>query len=269
MAAKAHIEAVTVNHNSSLFAELMLRTLRLHHPELPISLTVIDNNSADIEDLQILRNYAERTGIDFATSRFSVEPDAPNSHGESLREFVLAHPDCSHYLFIDPDVYFLSPHTIDEMMAELDADHSAFGIMPRCTWDGVSDHTPKCLTAEEETRVSYKLEWFPGFEMEPRVAKARVQERIHPYCALLRNTPVLQSIAREVGFSFGCTFAPSGGLLWDTMGLATAVMRTHGQRFLRSSLMVHHFFGVSYDTQYIDDKRKRCRKLLDELRTTH
>lgn len=130
MKSSPHICVVTVNHNSSMFAELMLRTMRRQHPSLSLDITVIDNNSTDTDELQALKLYTGRAGVAFATSGFTVEPNTPNSHGESLRNFVLEHPDCSHYLFVDPDVYFLSPRTIDKMLADLDADESAFGIMP-------------------------------------------------------------------------------------------------------------------------------------------
>jgi hypothetical protein len=269
MPTPAHIEAVTVNHNSSVFAELMLRSLRAHHPTLSIHLTVIDNHSVDVEDLRALRRFAEQTGIAFSTSEFTVEPDTPNSHGRSLRDFVLGHPICSHYLFIDPDIYFLSSYTLDRMLQELDEDDSAFGIMPICTWDGETDHTPRdgMDKRAQEARIRYTIQW-PGHPASSRRQGMMIrQPRIHPYCALLKNTPTLQTIAREIGFSLACTIAPSGGRLWDTLGLATAVMKTHGYHFLESKEMVFHFFGVSYDPHCIADKQKKCRELLDELRT--
>jgi hypothetical protein len=43
-------------------------------------------------------------------------------------------------------------------------------------------------------------------------------------------------------------------------------MRTHGCHFLESDEMVFHFFGVSYDKQSLESKRKRCLELLETLK---
>jgi hypothetical protein len=140
--------------------------------------------------------------------------------------------------------------------------------MPICTWDGQADHTPRDGIDDrpQEVRIRYTIRW-PGYaESTLREGHLTRQPRIHPYCALLKNTPTLQVIATEIGFSFGCTIAPHGGRIWDTLGLATAVMGTHGYHFLESKEMVFHFFGVSYDSHCIEKKRARCRQLIDELR---
>lgn len=268
------IEAVTVNHNSSLFAELMLRTLHRYNPGVDVNVTVVDNNSCDDSERQSLLRYAKESGVDFNTSKFTVEPEQPNSHGEVLREFVLTHPNCSHYLFLDPDIYFLRSGTIARLLEELAVEPDAFGIMPRCTWDGSTDHTPQ--PAVLDAKLRYYIQW-PGFpwssERESQMRESQMvplvlQPRLHPHCALLENSRTLQDIAREVGFSVGCTFAPTGGFLWDTLGLATAIMRTHGLRHVVSQReMVFHFSAVSYDPRHlVEAKRDRCRSLLSVAR---
>ena len=63
-------------------------------------------------------------------------------------------------------------------------------------------------------------------------------------------------------------FSQEHGRLWDTLGLMTSVMKTHGLGHLLSSAMVFHFFSVSYDARWMEDKTARCRELLGELRKT-
>ena len=89
------IEAITLNHNTSLFTELMARSLRHRNAGMRIRLTIADNVSDDGDDLMALRDYAHQSGTPFVQSGHKL---APNVHGEVLRTFVLGHPDCSHYL---------------------------------------------------------------------------------------------------------------------------------------------------------------------------
>jgi hypothetical protein len=74
-----HIEAVTVNHNTSRYMELMLRSLFARHPSsLDLSVTIFDNVSQD--DATGLRAYAESKGIPIVQSGFTTETEN-NSHG--------------------------------------------------------------------------------------------------------------------------------------------------------------------------------------------
>jgi hypothetical protein len=227
---------------------------------------VIDNGSDEDSELASLRAYANQKGIPLVQSGFRL---AANAHGHLLRSFVMDHPEYSHYLFIDPDVYFLSQGTLDRMVAELDAAESAWGIMPRCTWDGESDHSlpDGVVCLGEETLITYSIQGGPwGDDMEPTQSRANIVARLHPFCALIKNTPVFRSVAEHVGLSNACTFSPRDGFNWDTLALTTSVMKTHGLEYLMSTEMVFHFFGVSYDTEWIESKRGRCKKWLDELR---
>ena len=54
--------------------------------------------------------------------------------------------------------------------------------------------------------------------------------------------------------------------MYDTMGLATQVMKTHGFHFILSSKMVKHFWGVARK-QRIAEKDASCEKLLLVYRT--
>src|SRR5687768_3536648 len=94
------IAAVTVNHNTSLYTELMLRSLFATHPSvgaLGLSLTVLDNASED--DTSHLLEYASEVGVPVIPSGFTTHTKH-NSHGENLRRFVLDHAEPTHYLFL-------------------------------------------------------------------------------------------------------------------------------------------------------------------------
>jgi hypothetical protein len=240
------IKAVTVNHNTSRYMELMLRSLFAHHPSgLNLSVTVCDNGSLD--DMTGLRAFVESRQIPILPSGFTTETEN-NSHGEILSRFVLAHPDPTHYLFLDPDVCFLEDNTLDVMMSELEGTPDGFGIGPRMSWDGVEE-------IPQETR-----------EANPDL----YETRLHPCCALVRNTELFRRVVEEVGLSCVKVLWADGEEYLDTFKLMTKVMNTHGQRHIISSKMVLHFFCVSYvwePTKHWDEvKVKRRDALLEEFR---
>ena len=120
------IEAVVVNHNTSAYTELMLRSLIQHHPQRKnLALTVYDNDSQD--GSQALQEFARSEGMTWQGSGFPIGT-VNNSHGDVLRRFVIEHPDCTHYLFLDADVVFLEENTIFTMLQELENTPDAFGI---------------------------------------------------------------------------------------------------------------------------------------------
>jgi hypothetical protein len=240
------IEAVTVNHNTSLYCELMLRSFFAHHPhEQNLSLTVFDN--ASIDDMSSLIAYAESKGVPILQSGFTTKTQN-NSHGEILRRLVLEHPNCTYYLFLDSDVCFLEDNTIGIMRDELEADTNAFGIGPRMSWDGV-------VEIPEEARKE-----------NPDICDAR----LHPCCALVKNTVLFRNIVNEVGLSSLKYFWAERDEILDTFKLMTKVMRTHGLRHVISSRMVLHFFCVSYvwepTQQWSEAKAKRRDDLLSKYR---
>ena len=240
------IEAVTVNHNTSQYMELMLRSLFAHHPiELNLSLTMFDN--ASIENMSELKVYAESKGIPIIQSGFTTDTEN-NSHGEILSRFVLEHPDCTHYLFLDTDVCFLEDNTIGTMLDELEANAKAFGIGPRMSWDGVGE-------IPEEARKA-----------NPDICDAR----LHPCCALVKNTSLFRSIVKEIGLSSLKYLWAESDEIVDTFKLMTKVMKTHGLRHVISTRMVLHFFCVSYiwepTKHWNEAKAKRRDELLSKYR---
>src|SRR5688572_19724576 len=113
------IAAVSVNHNTSLYMELMLRSLFANHrslDDLGVSLTILDNESED--DAGTLRGFAARVGVPILPSGFSTHTKNV-SHGEVLRRFVLDRPEAEYYLFLDADIVFHQPDTLDALVGEL------------------------------------------------------------------------------------------------------------------------------------------------------
>ena len=240
-----HIEAVSVNHNTSRYMELMLRSLFARHPSnLDLSLTIFDNASQD--DMTELGAYAESIKIPIIQSGFTAETEN-NSHGEVLGRFVLEHPDCTHYLFLDADVCFIEDNTLDVMIEELEGSTGAFGIGPRMSWDGV-DEIPK------EAR-----------EANPDICDAR----LHPCCALVKNTTLFRHVVEEIGLSCVKYLWANGEEYLDTFKLMTKLMKTHGLKHIISSKMVLHFFCVSYvwepTKHWNETKAQRRDALLSEL----
>lgn len=233
MTDNARIQAVSVNHNSSLYMELMVRSLYAKHsPNLSLSLTLYDNASQD--DTKDLEALAKRRGIPFIQSGFSTRT-ANNSHGEILRRFVLEHQQCDYYLFLDADTCFIQDNTIDIMMEELSKDGAAFGIGPCLSWDGLTE--------------------LPG---EYNIV------RLHPCCALVRNTVLFRRAVTEVGLSSLKYLWAEKEEYWDTFELMTKVMRIHGFHHRISSAMAIHAFCVSYewDPPHMMEEKARRRDAL-------
>ena len=199
-----------MNHNTSRYMELMLRSLFARHSSnLNLSVTVFDNDSQD--DTTNLRAYAESQRVPIVQSGFATETEN-NSHGEVLSRFVLEHPDSTHYLFLDADVCFVEDNTLDVMLEELEGETDAFGIGPRMSWDGVAE-------MPEEVR-----------ERNPDIYKAR----LHPCCALVRNTALFRHIVEEIGLSCAKHLWANGEEYLDTFKLMTKVMKTSAVSFMHS-----------------------------------
>jgi hypothetical protein len=164
-----------------------------------------------------------------------------------LRRFVLDHPDATHCLFLDTDTAFSEPNAINTMADELDAapdDVFAIGA-----------------------RMGYP--WTPAEEVKPEQFATVYERRLHPFCALFRNTPVFRRVAEQIGFHCYRSLRAEGDQYLDTNELLCVVMQTFGYRRLRSSALVGYFFAVFYDTYgegYLQGRASRRDELLQRLR---
>jgi hypothetical protein len=219
----AGILAVSVNHDTSAYMELMLRSLFATHGDAPpLAIVVLDNASED--DTAPLRAFAAARGVPIEPSGFTTRT-ARNSHGDVLRRFVLDRPDCDYYLFLDADVCFVEPDTVPTMLAELEAAEDAFGVGARQSWDGLVEIPAEVRRAN------------------PDICDAR----LHPCCALVRNTPLFRRVVEEVGLGPVRRLWAERDEYLDTFRLMTLVMRAHGQRHVLSRRLVRHFFCASYE----------------------
>jgi hypothetical protein len=218
------IAAATVNHNTSAYMELMLRSFFTHHrkSDVEVEIHVFDNSSTD--DTQPLQAYLQQQGLQLLASGYSLDTEN-NSHGDVLRSFVQNNTHCTHYLFLDADVVFVQEDTIGAMLKELEAEPELFGIGPRLSWDGIAE-IPASIRAEN-----------------PDICDAR----LHPCCALIRNTAIFQRIVDSIGLSCATQLWAETTEFLDTFKLMTKVMHTHQLRHRLASVMVQHFFCVSYD----------------------
>lgn len=238
------IAAATVNHNTSAYMELMLRSFFAYHAksDVEIHLHVFDNSSTD--DTHALQAYLQRQGLQLLASGYTLETEN-NSHGDVLRSFVQSTTHCTHYLFLDPDIVFLQENTIGAMLRELEAAPELFGIGPRLSWDG-----------KEEIPLSMRAE-------NPDICDSR----LHPCCALIRNTDLFRRVVDSIGLSCATQLWVDKTEFLDTFKLMTKVMHTHQQSHRLARVMVQHFFCVSYewDSEEMQQRKANTRDQLLEL----
>lgn len=260
----AGIEAVVVNHNTSLFTEVCLRSLFAVHPaDLDLAVTVMDNDSQD--DTSDLRAYTAEQRIPFLPSGFTLDA-TNNTHGEILRSFILSHPSPAYYLLLDADICFIQPDTLLTMRHELDAEAGLFAIQPRMTVNGI-DELPGSgwhIHANSPITLHSSVSDAP-----PTAYPGLLQPRCHPGCVLIKNTPVFRRVVEHVGLSTAWLFGETQPMrgFYDTFALLCLVMKTHEQEYALSSAMVQHLFSVSYNDEAMDWKRRITRERLATLRS--
>ncbi len=140
---------------------------------------------------EALEAFAQSKSISMQQSGSPIQT-ANNSHGEILRRFVLEHPQCAYYLFLDADTCFVQEDTIDRMMRELEKDSTAFGIGPRLSWDGQTELPEEVHKKNPDVYVA----------------------RLHPCCALVRNTELFRNVVQEIASRASNTSGPRRKNIW-------------------------------------------------------
>jgi hypothetical protein len=297
-----NIHAVIVNHSTSVFTELAIRSFYIAHPgDTRVRFTVMDNASQD--DTTGLEQYLASRDIPFQQSGHDSATQQANSHGEVLQRFVQSHPDCDDYLLLDADICFVRPGTVDSMLAELRSAPAAWAIQARSTRTtrAIFEHQRQLITQaqrdadwDDRARTLYQHSLarpplgpppegilepprpLPGpltddARDQPIVTTVRtLRPRCEPCCTLVANTPVFRRVNEHIGFS-GASIAaddPKAAGVYDTMGLMTAAMNTHEHHYLVSSCGVLHMWMVAYNraAPALNVKHEQGAALLDRYR---
>ena len=264
------IEAVIVNHNTSLFAELALRSLvaTSGEPGEPyrLAVTVMDNHSAD--DTGPLVDAVLELGAQFQLSRWPAAGVNLNSHGDVLRDFVLARPEADYFLFIDSDIDFESDRPLAVMLAELAEDPNLWAVQAR--FSSVERREGEGASLDIGAGRPFRAsigEWV--WDETSKVPVSGIgHARCHPGATLIRNSQLFQGVARHVGFSSLVVIAadPEVAGFHDTLGMASAAFAGFGSRYALSAARVHHFFMASYDRVHIEAREVDARNRLARFR---
>jgi len=219
--AHPQIGAVVVNHNTSTWTELLIRSLFAQNPGFG-RLTVYDNASTD--DRSGMLTASAQHGAVVKQSGFDTTTTA-NSHGQVLSQFVLDPTNAAldYLLFLDSDVCFTQAGVVETLLSTLHQTPTAFGVGPRMSWDG-------------ETEMAADLAANPGI----------YRDRLHPACALVRNTDLFRRVVAEAGLSCTTMHLVDDERYLDTFRLATMVMRTHEFTHAIADALIMHAFAVSY-----------------------
>lgn len=264
-------EACIVNHNSSSFTELALRSLIAKHTQLvgsgQLAVTVIDNHSTD-DGLAELTSACAELGAAYELSSWPADETKVNSHGDVLREFVAARPTATNYLFVDADTYCITDATVDKMIIELESTDDVWAVQARFSW--IEEHEGAGRSFDLWTGRVQQLR----FEIDHALGgpfPGEHKQRCHPAFALVRNSQVFRRVADVIGLSAALVIAADQTVAGfaDTFGLATLVMKTHGLHHVLSDVTVGHYHGVTYQdpNQPIGGKLDDCLARLDELRS--
>lgn len=259
------IYGVTVNHNTSHFVELMLRSLFYTDDlsSLDFHMFVLDNNS-DGKYIGQLKGYLAEHEIPLIQTGFDNSL-APEKHGAAFESFIEEYDDCTHYLFLDSDIWFLEQNTIPTMMNELlEAPPSTFANQARIY--GYYAH--RIISGRDGKPGVGDVEHFPVWDASccDTTYTTRLVYRCNPACCLVSNKPVFRKVARVIGLGRAMVFEVGSARYHDTFSLMTHVMATHDLPFIVSSKRINHFTMTGYQPEARGLKDSNCLTMLDELR---
>lgn len=243
-----------MNHNTSMYTELALRSLLARNDGVDFDITLLDNASTD--DTEPLFEWARQESIRIEQSGFTTTERA-NTHGEILGRFVLSSPPSDHFLFLDADACFISDGAVSAMRRSLDARAGCFAVQ-----------------AEMRLFVTESLGLEPRrreYIDQPDGSQRRLFPRPHPYCLLVRDSPAFRAVVEHVGLSTATRQAAARDLggSYDTFGLAAAAMKTHGLGWTVAGGPVLHYAQAAERRDPDDLMRKKdadCARRLEEQR---
>ncbi|MDD5529436.1 MAG: hypothetical protein PHX21_05335 [bacterium] len=260
-----------MNHNTSMFVELMLRSLFQYNDisAFDLHITVLDNNSHD-EHISALKLFMEERNIAFVQTGFDIgKRPTPAKHGEALSNFVLKNRNCTHYLFLDSDMWFIEKDTISTMLFELNKDLKCFAVQAKIFGfyakrviegrDGYVDGNDVNKNYIFETKMVISNEETLSF---PTV----VPFRCSPVCSLMKNLPIFHKVVETFGLSPIFIYGVDKSRFYDTFGHMTHMMNTYGFHHIVSSKTINHFTETVNRPEYRGVRDKDCMRMLEELR---
>jgi len=265
MSSGAKIYAVTVNHNTSHFVELMLRSMFFTDDlsDVDLHLFVLDNGSDDayLEPLQVFLSERNipliQTGFDGSLG--------PEKHGAAFNRFVAAYDDCTHYLFLDSDIWFVEGNTVPTMLAELlAAPPEIFANQARI----YGYYAYRVIEGRDGLPGVGDVDDFPAWQVsvDGSAYTTRLARRCSPACSLVANTPLFRNVVDLIGLGRAMGFGVGRARWYDTFSLMTHVMATHDLSFIVSSKRVNHFTVTGYQPEARGLKDANCLTMLRELR---
>ena len=271
MRTKTQIYAVTVNQNTSHFTELMLRTLFLKNDlqGIEFRITVLDNHSDD-ESLESLRAYLTQREITLRQTGLDTSV-APEKHGTVFARFIQEEQDCSHYLFLDSDMWFIEKDTIPTMLKELsEASSNTFANQAQI----FGYYAYRIIEGKDRVAGANDLDgmtWETLLQNPAQTARyeTHIGKRCSPVCTLVKNLPTFHTVVERFGLTPAIRFGPGQAIHYDTFSLMTNVMATHGYEFMVSSKRVNHFTETGYQPERRAIKDRDCQKMLQELYAGH
>ena len=256
------IKAVTVNHNTSRFVELMIRSLfATNKPSvLSLDLTVLDNKSND-KYYENLLTYLKNANINITQTGFDNKVDV-QKHGKALEVFVKENPDCEYYLFLDSDMWFIEDETIETMLSELDsAPKNTFGVQAR-----IKGFYAKDIIEGKDGNLGYpcidKMRWkttIDGKEYKMAVKNLRCS----PVCCLIKNDKMFRKISLNTGLTPAYIFRVGRIEYYDTFGLMTHIMIGNGRKYIVSKKEINHFTETSYKNEFRGARNVDVEKILE------
>lgn len=265
---KNSIKAIIINHNTSKYTELALRSLFNKNKNLSnLSISVYDNNSTD--NTSRLEKFLKYKKIPIIRTKYNINTPG-NSHGIILKDFILSNQTCDYYLFMDSDIVFIEQDTIRTMLEEQKRNNNNFAIMAESDTEGIR-HYFKNTEGQKKKNVyvdyHYKGKWDKGKWANGKqisVVNYSIPEknRCHPFCTLIKNTPLFQQLVKKFGLSAKISSEYTGGRFWDTLDLITDIMSTHKLNYLVSSKKVYHFYCASYNSNEKDETYTQFTKKL-------
>lgn len=262
------INIVTVNHNSSMYVEMMLRSLFQYNNmgTFDYNITVLDNRSNDTH-LPDLKEYLRINGIPFEQTGFDNSL-SPEKHGETLKHFILANNTASYFLFLDADMWFEEKDTIQTMIKEITQSPEIFAVQAR-----IHGFFAKRIIEGKDGFINRGDFEHAKFEMSIKIPDQAMRSfpttlhyRCSPVCSLIKNLPIFRKIVEDPGLTAALVFKPSNAIYYDTFALMTTIMELQGLHHIISAKTVMHFTETSHRPEWRSIRDEECLKRLNELR---